>query len=270
MKRFLFFLFLPIACFVAICPALAQTEPYAYVSLDTVHIDHESPEDWSLVFYKPHFCKVNLTFERPDSLNDKTALSVACIFTAGNFKDVVGDYVLNGQYKHNRRDRETGLCYMDKDTIIVDTLTLEKSLYYRDMAVRNNASYFQQMLLLKGGDTLECTIFRRQKPTFRRCLALYRGRGVVVESVNRLSFEDFANALKQAGIKEAIYLDMGTWSDGFVRLEDKTIYSIGHLKYNTKHQTNWLQYTFYKPPRSKHGSKVIRSSNKHKPGRKRT
>ena len=77
-----------------------------------------------------------------------------------------------------------------------------------------------------------------------------------------------ANALRKVGIKDAIYLDMGTWSDGFVRLKDKTIFSIGHLKYNTKYQTNWLRY-IYEPSKQKKSSKAIRTSNQRKPKKKK-
>lgn len=263
--RRIFVVFCIVFCLCVGTSADAQTKSYAYVTLDTVHLKHDTL-DWSLVFYMPHNCKVSFTNQRPDSLNSQISLSVACAFTAGNLKEVVGDYVCMGKLYQNKKDVETGLCVILKDTIIIDYLT-DTSSYYINLAIKEKGAYFQQMLILKDGDTVECTIFRKQKPTFRRCLAWYNGRAVVIESVDRLSFEDFANALKEAGIRDAIYLDMGTWSDGFVRLKDKTIFSIGHLKYNTKHQTNWLRY-IYEQPKTK-STKAIRTSNKRKPKKKR-
>lgn len=267
MKRRIIVIFCFILCLsISVLYSNAQTNYYAYVTLDTVHLKHDTM-DRSLVFYIPHNSKVSFTNERPDSLNNQISLSVACAFTTGNLKGVVGDYVCKGQLYTNNKDVETGFCVLLKDTIIIDHLT-DTSSFYKQLAIKNKGAYFQQMLLLKDGDTVECTIFRKQKPTFRRCLAWYNGRGVVIESVDRLTFEDFANALKEVGIKDAIYLDMGTWSDGFVRLKDKTIFSIGHLKYNTKYQTNWLRY-IYEPPQQKKKSKVIRTSNKRKPKKQR-
>lgn len=239
---------------------LAQSKTYAYVSLDTVFLKQDSL-NLSLVFYMPHNCRVSFTNQRPDSNSNEIALSVACAFTSSNLKDVVGDYVCRGQLYSNKSDVETGFCLILKDTIIIDSLA--NSSIYKSMAQKQAGAYFQQMLLLKSGDTVECSIFRKQKPTFRRCLAIYNGRGVIIESVDRLTFENFANALKEIGIRDAIYLDMGTWSEGFVRLKDKSIFSIGHLKHNTKRQTNWLRYIYHtKPPTS---TKAIRSNNKHKP-----
>jgi len=247
--------------------SLAQSKPptYAYVSLDTVFMKKDTL-DCSLVFYTPHNSRVSFTNQRPDSNYKDIALSVACAFTASNLRDVVGDYVCKGELYKHKSDGETGFCLILKDTIIIDHLS-DNAIVYKKIAQKNNGSYFQQMLILKDGDTVECTIFRKQKPTFRRCLSIYNGRGVVIESVGRLSFEDFANALKEVGIKDAIYLDAGTWSEGFVRLKDKSIFSIGHLTHNTHRQTNWLRYIYRadKPL----ATKALRMSNKHKPQKKK-
>ncbi|MDO5759695.1 MAG: hypothetical protein Q4Q06_01565 [Bacteroidota bacterium] len=245
--------------------SLAQTKnnAYAYVTLDTVFLKKDTL-DLSLVFYMPHNCKVSFTNQRPDSNSMDISLSVAAAFTASNLKDVVGDYVVRGTLYKNKTDVETGICLILKDTIIIDSI--HKAPFYKSMAQKNKGYYFQQMLILKDGDTVECTIFRKQKPTFRRALVIYNGKGVVVESVNRLSFENFANTLKEMGIKDAIYLDMGTWSEGFVRLKDRTLFSIGHLKYNTKRQTNWLRYIYHlENPAS---TKAIRTNNRHHPHKK--
>ena len=263
MRYFVFFL---LVTALSVIPffAFPQQKDYAYVSLDTVYIMHDTL-DWSLVFYIPHNCRVSFVDKRPDSNDTKTALSVACAFTAQNLTSVVGDYVCSGNLVENTADKETGYCYISPSELIIKSLS-DSSDFYKKLAQEHKASYFQQMLLLKDGDTVECTVFRKQKPTFRRCLAIYNNRGVVIESVDRLTFEDFANAVKSVGIKDAIYLDMGTWSDGFVRLKNGDLFSIGHLKYNTKHQTNWLTYIYQEP--SKVRTTAIRNSNKRRPKRR--
>lgn len=65
---------------------------------------------------------------------------------------------------------------------------------------------------------------------------------MVVETKNRMNVEDFAWAMQKIGIKYAIYLDMGSWSDGFLRNKDNEVISIGHLKQNTRYQSNWIEY----------------------------
>lgn len=216
-----------------------------YVSLDTI-VQSQDTLDWSLVLYTPHNCQAHFTLTKPDSTNNTRALSVAGAFTAAGLKDVVGDFVVDGVLKENARDKETGFCLMYGDTIIIDSL-VDSGLMAKNKAIREHGCYFQQMLLLKGGDTVECTIFRKQKPTFRRCLAIIHNRGVVIESVSRMTFEDFANAVKRIGVKDAIYLDMGTWSEGFIRHQDRSIETIGHLRQNTKYQTNWIEYVYKAP-----------------------
>lgn len=218
-----------------------------YVSLDII-VQTQDTLDWSLVLYTPHNCQAHFTLTKPDSLDNTRALSVAGAFTAAGLKDVVGDFVVDGVLKENAKDKETGFCLMYGDTIIIDSL-VDSGLIAKNKAIQEHGCYFQQMLLLKGGDTVECRIFRKQKPTFRRCLAIIHNRGVVIESVSRMTFEDFANAIKRIGVKDAIYLDMGTWSEGFVRHQDKSIETIGHLRQNTKYQTNWIEYV-YKAPKT--------------------
>ncbi|MBQ9254398.1 MAG: phosphodiester glycosidase family protein [Bacteroidales bacterium] len=224
------------------CNIIANSQTYtSYVEVDTV-FQTQDTLDWSLVFYTPQKSFAKLSLTRPDTTKDKNiVMSVPAAFTAQDLKHIVGDVVSNGVLYRNKADKENGYCLLYRDTIIIDYLNTT-SLSAKTKAIKNKGAYFQQMLLLKGGDTVECLIFRKQKPTFRRCIAVRNEQIVIVESVSRLTFEDFANALKLSGIKDAIYLDMGTWSEGFIRNKDGEYSIIGNLRANTKHQTNWLNF----------------------------
>jgi hypothetical protein len=219
---------------------LAQAYNYSYVTMDTVKV-MEDTMDFSLLFYTPHNADISFTMTRPDSSDKSISLSVAGAFTAQNLRDVVGNYIEKSIVKENKRDKETGFCAIIGEKVVIKEIN-DSMDYYYNLAQKANGCYFQQMLLLNDGKTIPCTIFRYQKPTHRRALAIYNGKAMVVESVNRMNVEDFTLAMKKAGIKNAIYLDMGSWSEGFIRNKENEKIAIGHLKQNTRYQSNWIEY----------------------------
>ena len=247
--------------------SMAQSQSNAsYVVVDTIS-QQQDTLDFSLIIYSPENCRAHFTVQPPDSTDSTKALAVAAAFTAQNLKNVVGDYVQDGILQHNKTDVENGYCLLYSDTIVIGYLS--DSSEAKNKAIQQQGCYFQQMLLLKNSDTVECTIFRRQKPTFRRCLAILNGRGVVIESLSRLTFEDFAKAVQRIGVRDAIYLDMGTWSEGFIRNKDLTITQIGHLKANTKHQTNWIEFVS-STPATPNRTSTIKTPKSTTPNRKLT
>lgn len=218
----------------------SQSYNYSYVTMDTIKVTQDTM-DCSLLLYTPHNADICFTSVRPDSSDNKISLVVAGAFTAQNLRDVVGNYVEKGVAKENKRDKETGFCTIIGDKVIIKEID-DSIDYYYSLAQKENGYYFQQMLLLKNGETIPCRIFRGQKPTHRRALAIYKGKAMVIETVNRMNVEDFALSMQKIGVKDAIYLDMGSWSEGFVRNRDNEKISIGHLKQNTRFQSNWIEY----------------------------
>lgn len=63
-----------------------------------------------------------------------------------------------------------------------------------------------------------------------------------MESLNRVNVDDFSSALIANNVSQAIYMDMGTWSEGFYIDENGKKNIIGRLKQNTKYQSNWLLF----------------------------
>ena len=115
-------------------------------------------------------------------------------------------------------------------------------MFYYNAVQSGDIFYFQQMLLINDGKRVECTIFGKQKPTFRRALAIKDGKPYVVESLNRMNISEFTDVMLQQGYTDAIYMDMGTWSEGFFVSENKEKTTIGNLRQNTRYQTNWLLF----------------------------
>lgn len=229
-----------VICLVCSYNLFSQNNYNSFVTQDTINVRNDT-NDWSLIFYTPHNSHLCFTTTRPDTNNDKIIFSVAGAFTGQNLRDVVGNYIEQGVVKENKTDKETGFCVMYDNKVVIKPLN-DSMNYYFNKAQQKKGYYFQQMMLLNDGKTVPCTIFRCQKPTFRRALAIYNGKAMVVETKNRMNVEDFAWAMQKIGIKYAIYLDMGSWSDGFLRNKDNEVISIGHLKQNTRYQSNWIEY----------------------------
>ncbi|MBR1774971.1 MAG: hypothetical protein IJ759_05540 [Bacteroidales bacterium] len=219
----------------------AQNTPkLSYCKADTIPIKKDT-SDFSLIVYTPVNCCFDLTATRPDTNNSDILFAVPAAFTAKNYKEIVGRFVGNDTIIENPTEKETGLCTINGKNIYIGSID-DSSMYYYNALQSENTCYFQQMLLINNGKKVECTIFGKQKPTFRRALAQKNGKACVVESLNRMNIGDFTDMMIECGYTEAIYMDMGTWSEGFFISQsgEKTV--IGPLKQNTRYQTNWLLF----------------------------
>lgn len=217
----------------------AQTDKIqSYCTCDTVSIIKDT-SDFSLVIYRPVCASLALVAHRPDSTDKRIVLSVPSAFTAKNYTDVVGKFVAQDTVINNPTEQETGYCVITEDKMLIKPLE-DSSEYYSEYAVDNKGNYFQQMLLLYHGNKTACTVFGKQKPTFRRALCLKDGLPCVAESLNRMNIDDFTDVLAETGFTDAIYLDMGTWSEGFYKDIKANNMIIGKLRQNTSSQTNWL------------------------------
>ncbi len=233
-------LFLTLLSFITLSSFAQETKKKSFCRCDTISIMQDTL-DVSLIVYTPINSTLELSATRPDS-NSNTLFCVPAAFTAKNYKEIVGKFVGKDTIINNPTEKENGICWFQNNKVYIGEI--EDSLAYYTNALSNpNTYYFQQMLLIHNSTKIECTIFGKQKPTFRRALAIKNNRPYVVESLNRMNIGDFTDVMIQQGYTEAIYLDMGTWSEGFFIDKDNTRHSIGNLRYNTKHQTNWLLFS---------------------------
>ena len=88
-----------------------------------------------------------------------------------------------------------------------------------------------------------------EQPHFRKNSFQYRalceldGKLCIIQSNQSVKYSDFVDMLKEAGVKHALYLDMGGWNHSWYRKWDNS--KPTYIKNNPhKYYTNWL--TFYK------------------------
>ena len=210
------------------------------IIIDTI-IQNVNNDTITLLIYRPINCKAKFITSRPDSNDTKIKLSVAAAFTAPNLKSIMGNYIIEGKVKEGKKLKSTGYAAIFDNKVIIKPST-EKINNYKNLVIKKKGDLFQQMLLVQDSKLVPCKIFGK-KATYRRALVIINGTPCVIESGVRLSIDDFSSALIRMGIKNALCLDMGTWSKGWLRTENNNYTPIGKLTSSTKDQTNWLIFT---------------------------
>lgn len=212
----------------------------AKIKIDTI-IQNVNNDTITLLIYRPINCKAQFITSRPDSNDTKIKLSVAAAFTAPNLKSIMGNYIIDGKVKGGKKLKSTGYAAIFDNRVIIKPYT-EKINNYKNLAIKKRGDLFQQMLLVQDSKLIPCRIFGKAA-TYRRALVIIDEKPCVIESGVRLSIDDFSRALIRMGIKNALCLDMGTWSKGWLRTENNNYTPIGKLTSSTKDQTNWLIFT---------------------------
>lgn len=101
-------------------------------------------------------------------------------------------------------------------------------------------SLFQQDLLVENGHALP--IAHAASMNLWRALVIFPDRFEVVENDVTMRRDDFQATLLKIGAQQAIYLDMGTWSEGAYFGPQNRVVKIGRMRQNTHRQTNWLVF----------------------------
>lgn len=188
--------------------------------------------------YVPQNAHYHFQRVKPDSNNTNLLMSVVAAFTSKAPEHVVGTSVSNGKKRIYPTDAETAYCLIVGEEVKIEALS-ENHKSAIETAVKQKGDYFQQMLLIENAEAKTCKIFKN-RATFRRALAQKEGETHLVESLDRMTIDDFIQSLIFLGYEQAIYLDMGSWSEGWYRNEDNEIIRIGNNWKSSHLQTNWL------------------------------
>ena len=185
--------------------------------------------------------------------DDDVVFCVAAAFTRDSGFDefcselVANDYVTKGQFKKGYPCRVslTGNFCSYTDTAIISK---KQSKSLMDSVIMYGGSYFQQNLAVYNGEIEKRMAFSNPDTKFdyRFLCQLTDSSFAVIE----IRGQGYLKALQQLcsiekyRVKNALYLDMGAWSDGYYRSNDglhdvstgKSLICVPTNKY----QTNWL------------------------------
>ena len=189
----------------AVAPTVLRSEPATVHILDTVI------NDVPLLLRTPVNAVPELVVGIPD-INDESLILVhqAADIRADN-REIVGAFVLKGELL-SRGIAKKGFCAILDGTI---QLGVAESTPLFEEAINNEGYFFRQYPLVSNGRMVE------NKPkgkALRHALCELDGRIVTVSSLDKESFHDFAQALADLGVQNAIYLT-GADAYGFCRTQ---------------------------------------------------
>jgi len=200
-----------------------------------VELSEETVNDVPLRIYTPRNAAASLTLTEPDEADTNIVFVAPAADAGGNNYGIVGDFVLAGE-RLARGISKKGFCAIINQTVTVgvgdDTPLL-------DEAIREKGYFFRQYPIVKNSEP----VFNRPKgKSIRRAIAIREGSILIVESRERESFYDFAQALSDAGVSEAVYLQGGV-SYGWWRDERGVQGFFGTKKEKHLEGANYLIFT---------------------------
>ena len=200
-----------------------------------------------LVFYIPVNGYPAITNARPLSGDTSVLFVCAAAFTLLENDAIDGLFIDSGKVKVKWINHSLGggIVIPEKSSQDVATIfgtDMGKALdsAFIDSVAAMHASFFQQIQLVRDGQALR---FQKEFSNFqRRALCVWHGQLVVVESTTACTMQKFANVLKSCGIQNALYVDMGSWDEGWYRTPQRQLSKIGLMRNETDRQSNWFVY----------------------------
>jgi hypothetical protein len=200
-------------------------------------------------FYSVYYLRnlnINITNIRPQQSDTSIKLCIPAAFTQLDDGNIDGLFIVNGKIiiKKVNHHLGGGFLLVNKKVSIIKTddgKLLTDSLI--DSLVNLKASFFQQIQLVRDGEHLE---FQKDQKLFqRRAVVLYyNGDIAVVESKTAITLQEFADDLVKMKVENAIYTDMGSYDEGWVRNPaNGGIQVIGLNRSQTQYQSNWLIFS---------------------------
>jgi len=208
---------------------------------DSCYVDVQNfkNNNYSLTIFKPNGLNIRLASKRP-SVCEHNYFCVAAAFTSKT-TTIDGLFIERGKkVATSKLDILNGTCVLKNDRLkILKSSSLTESLISE---IENGKfSLFQQVLLVYDSKIVDCELFGSSK-FMRRALIQFNNSFSVCQSNEALTIKDFQTALVQLGVTNAMYLDMGGWSEGWYKNAKGQQVIIGEGMNSTAKQTNWLVY----------------------------
>lgn len=184
-----------------------------------IEMAEEAAGATTLRIYTPHNATMSLTIGMPDKSDSTIVFAAMAADIRKDNLQIVGDFVLSGK-RLARGIAKKGYAAMIDDKI---TIGVGESTPLLQEAIDRNGSFFRQYPLVSDGEPAE------NKPkgrSIRRALAVRGGQVIMAESIDRLSFQDFSQALITIGVTDAIYL-VGSDAYGWYQNKEHTRQEFG-------------------------------------------
>lgn len=201
-------------------PAVSEESPAAPAveTGDCLTIMDTLINDVPLTLYWVDNVKASLQIGLPDAEDTALVLAVMAADIRADYGGIVGDFVIDGR-QLARGERKEGYCALLEGTPVIGHGNKEML----EQVLSRGGSFFRQYVLVDKGVAMPP---KPKGKNHRRALCLQGGRLFVVASGDRESYHDFATALADLGVEEAIAL-VGSESLLMYRAEGGLLYSVG-------------------------------------------
>ena len=191
----------------------------------------------ALNFYEIKGLKAEIAFTEPDTTDTDVFLySRCCDQTSYDLKTnhYLGSLVVNGKEIEADVSR-LGYCAMTNDNIVIGIARNED---VKDYVLEQGGSFFRQFILVSDG--VLPSRFHLHGKVERRGLGRIGDKLFYIETRHKETMWDFADALREYGFIDAIYITGGT-DYCFYRTADGIAHKIGDdTKYEDKHKGEGL------------------------------
>jgi hypothetical protein len=196
------------------------------------------------LFY-PQNLAVRVVTSRPNVSDRRYRLSVAAAYTDLQTNRPLDLLVCSGR----ELQPKAKVGFLDGAlTILGNTLTINQltkgqsppSAQLAQVRAGNGTLLLQELLVFRGQNQRAAggSAFQR-----RALVEFANRRFAVIESAsNNLTMKQFADDLLELGTKNALYLDMGDWDEGWYRSQGQVV-KLGNRRTETARQSNWLVFT---------------------------
>ena len=178
---------------------LLKTQPENTASRGYIEITEKVINDVPLMIYAPHNAVLELTVGLPDAADSSIIFVAQAADIGADNSNIIGDFILAGKLLA-RGISKKGFCAIINQEITIGVATETPLL---QEAISKNGYFFRQYPLVKDGMPID------NKPkgkAIRKALAIRDEQVLMIASRDRESFHDFAQALADSGVSEAIYL----------------------------------------------------------------
>lgn len=200
-----------------------------------------------VVFYFPENGYATLTSTRPLKTDDNVLFCCAAAFTLLDNGAIDGLFIENGKTVVSNVNHSLGggLIISPKQsssncTILGTDMGNLLNSTFVDSLKKTSSSFFQQIQLVRDGQAL---VFRKDVSKFqRRAICIFHGKTVIIETKWPCTLQKFANIIKKCEILNALYVDMGSWDEGWYRDQNNNLHTIGLMRNSTRKQSNWFVF----------------------------
>ena len=189
----------------------------------------------------PNYETIELAFDnRPSKKEEDIIFCAGALFHQERTLDfshmnLVGDHTFNGEYYEGYdHDELSAFTYFDGEA----KFSFENADDEIRKACDKNGVGFEQFMIIKDGKP---ATFKFTRYRCFRTMTMINGRLCIIDNKKQMFLEDFRNEVINLGVKDAIYMDMGSgWNYSWIRNTDGKIKNMFNIP--VPYSQNWIVF----------------------------